>query len=326
MFIQFKSGSEEMLKYTLKRLAMLIVTVLFIACLTFLLMNSIPGSPWLDEKAPSQATLDALNEKYGLDQPWYVQLGKYLNNLIHGDLGVSLNMQKNRPVSDIITEMFPVSARIGLWAIIWATIVGIPLGCISAYYRGSWVDSLLRVVCTIGISIPSFVLASLLLLSFAGSNEATRFFPTIFDESIGFRAYVLPCFALGMYPMCFIARQTRSSMLDSLGQDYIKTARAKGLKNRSIIFKHSLRNALIPVITYLGPQIAFTLCGGFVVEKVFSIPGLGRYFVMSIQNRDYPLIMGTTIFLATFIILMNFFVDILYKVVDPRIELSEGGN
>lgn len=315
-----------MAKYTLKRFLMAIVTLVVVACITFLLMNSIPGSPWLSEKSPSQATIDALNEKYGLDQPKIVQLGKYFENLLQGDMGVSLKMQKNRPVVDIIKEMFPVSAKIGLFSMLWAIIIGVPLGCIAAYNRGKWLDSLLRVICTIGISMPSFVVASLLLSTFAGSNEALRIFPTIFDASLGARAYILPCFSLGFYPMCYIARQARSSMLDSLGQDYIRTARAKGLKNSVIVFKHALRNALIPVITYIGPQVAFVFCGGFVVETVFSVPGLGRYFIQSIINRDYPLIMGTTIFLAAFIILMNLVVDILYKVVDPRITLGKEGN
>ena len=184
---------------------------------------------------------------------------------------------------------------------------------------------ILRVICTLGISMPSFVVASVLLVTLTGDG-ALNLFPSIFDASQGIRAYILPCFALGFYPMCYTARQTRSAMLDSLSQEYIKTARAKGLKNKKIIFKHALRNALIPVITYLGPQVAFTLCGGFVVESVFSIPGLGRYFVQSIQNRDYPVIMGTTIFLATFIILMNLVVDLLYKVADPRISLTKGGD
>lgn len=320
-----KTGSEDMAKYTLKRFGMALITLLVIASLTFLLMNSIPGSPWLSEKSPSQATIDALNEKYGMDKPVIVQLGKYLENIVQGDMGVSLKMQKNRPVIDIITEMFPVSASIGFFAVLWATLVGVTLGCLAAYNRGTWVDSLLRIISTIGISMPTFVVASLLLTTFAGANEALRIFPTIFNSSLGARAYVLPCFALGLYPMCYTARQARSSMLDALGQDYIKTARAKGLRNTTIIFKHALRNALIPVITYLGPEIAFVFCGGFVTETVFSIPGLGRYFIQSILNRDYPVIMGTTIFLAAFIILMNFLVDVLYKVVDPRINFSEGG-
>lgn len=313
-----------MAKYILKRVLMAVITLFIVICITFFLMNAIPGNPWLSEKTPSQATIEALNEKYGLDQPVIVQLGKYLANIMHGDFGVSIKMQKDRPVLDLIASMFPVSATIGVIAILWAILVGVPLGCLAAYKRGTWVDSLLRVICTIGISMPGFVVATMLLYVFAGGIEGMKFFPTIFDGSV--RSYVLPCLALGFYPMCYLSRQTRTAMLDSINQEYIKTARAKGLKNKKIIFKHALRNALIPVITYLGPQIAFTLCGGFVVETVFSIPGLGRYFVQSIQNRDYPIIMGTTIFLAAFIIVMNLVVDLLYKLVDPRINLSKGGN
>ena len=313
-----------MAKYTAKRVVMALLTLLVVACITFFLMNAIPGNPWLSEKTPSQATIDALNAKYGLDQPLIVQLGKYLGNLLQGDFGVSMKMQKNRPVLDIILEMFPVSAKVGIVAICWAVVVGVPLGCLAAYKRGTWVDSLLRVVCTIGISMPGFVVATILLHTLCGGIEGFKIFPTIFDGTL--KSYVLPCAALGFYPMCYLSRQTRTAMLDSINQEYIKTARAKGLKNKKIIFKHALRNALIPVITYLGPQIAFTLCGGLVVEKVFSIPGLGRYFIQSIQNRDYPVIMGTTIFLAAFIIVMNLLVDLAYKLVDPRINLSKGGN
>ncbi|MCI5528693.1 MAG: ABC transporter permease [Blautia sp.] len=312
-------------KYFAKRFGMALLTILLVACLTFLLMNAVPGSPWLSEKSPSEATIAALNAKYGMDKPVYVQLYMYLKNILHGDFGVSLKMQKNREVLSIIKEMFPVSAKVGAIALAWAVLIGVPLGCLAAFKRGKMTDSILRVICTLGISMPSFVVASILLVVFAGGLSSFKLFPTIFDASQGWRAYVLPCFALGFYPMCYTARQTRSAMLDSLNQEYIKTAKAKGLKNDRIIFKHALRNALIPVITYLGPQVAFTLCGGFVVESVFSIPGLGRYFVQSIQNRDYPVIMGTTIFLASFIILMNLVVDLLYKVADPRINLTKGG-
>lgn len=312
-------------KYFVKRVGMALVTIFIVTCATFLLMNAVPGSPWLSEKSPSAATLAALNAKYGMDKPVIVQLGKYLGNLAKGDLGVSLKMQKNRAVLNIILEMFPVSAKVGALALLWAVLVGVPLGCLSAFKRGKLTDSILRVICTLGISMPSFVVASVLLVVFAGGIASLKIFPTIFDASLGWRSYVLPCFSLGFYPMCYAARQTRSAMLDSLNQEYIKTARAKGLKDGKIIFKHALRNALIPVITYLGPQVAFTLCGGFVVESVFSIPGLGRYFVQSIQNRDYPVIMGTTVFLATFIIMMNVVVDILYKLADPRISLTKGG-
>ena len=313
-----------MAKYILKRVLMAVITLFIVICLTFFLMNAVPGNPWLSEKTPTQATIDALNAKYGLDQPVIVQLGKYLENLLHLDFGTSIKMQKDRPVLDIITTMFPISAGIGAIAISWAILVGVPLGCLAAYKRGTWIDSLLRVICTLGISMPGFVIATMLLHILTGGIEGLKLFPTMFDGTA--KSYVLPCLALGFYPMCYLSRQTRTAMLDAINQEYIKTARAKGLKNKKIIFKHALRNALIPVITYLGPQIAFTLCGGFVVEKVFSIPGLGRYFISSIQNRDYPLIMGTTIFLAAFIIVMNLIVDLLYKLVDPRINLAKGGN
>ena len=313
-----------MAKYILKRVLMAVITLFIVICLTFFLMNAVPGNPWLSEKTPTQATIDALNAKYGLDQPVIVQLGKYLENLLHLDFGTSIKMQKDRPVLDIITTMFPISAGIGAIAISWAILVGVPLGCLAAYKRGTWIDSLLRVICTLGISMPGFVIATMLLHVLTGGIEGLKLFPTMFDGTA--KSYVLPCLALGFYPMCYLSRQTRTAMLDAINQEYIKTARAKGLKNKKIIFKHALRNALIPVITYLGPQIAFTLCGGFVVEKVFSIPGLGRYFISSIQNRDYPLIMGTTIFLAAFIIVMNLIVDLLYKLVDPRINLAKGGN
>ena len=313
-----------MAKYILKRVLMAVITLFIVICLTFFLMNAVPGNPWLSEKTPTQATIDALNAKYGLDQPLIVQLGKYLENLLHLDFDTSIKMQKDRPVLDIIITMFPISAGIGAIAISWAILVGVPLGCLAAYKRGTWIDSLLRVICTLGISMPGFVIATMLLHILTGGIEGLKLFPTMFDGTA--KSYVLPCLALGFYPMCYLSRQTRTAMLDAINQEYIKTARAKGLKNKKIIFKHALRNALIPVITYLGPQIAFTLCGGFVVEKVFSIPGLGRYFISSIQNRDYPLIMGTTIFLAAFIIIMNLIVDLLYKLVDPRINLAKGGN
>jgi len=308
-----------MAKYILKRVFMAIVTVFVIATLTFFLMKAVPGNPYVGEKTPPQSVLNAINEKYGLNKPTIVQYGIYLSQLVQLDLGESVKLSKGRPVLEIITEMFPTSASIGAIALAWAVLVGVLLGCISAYNRGKVADSTLRVVCTVGISMPSFVVSTMLLLTLCGEGKP---FDTLFRAG-SWRSYVLPCLALGFYPMCYIARQTRTSMLDALGQEYIKTARAKGLATPKIVLKHALRNAFIPVLTYLGPQIAFTLCGGFVVETVFTIPGLGRYFVQSITARDYPVIMGTTIFLASFVILMNLVVDLLYRVVDPRINLGK---
>lgn len=299
---------------------MALLALLIITCVTFVVMNLVPGGPFLSEKAPSPEVLAALEAKYGLDKPLGEQLVNYLKDLLHGDLGVSFRMQKNRPVTTIIGEMFPISAKVGVFAVLNAVILGIPLGCLAAYNRGKPIDSILRVIMTLGISIPSFVVATLLLVLFSVN---LKILPGTGLAS--WKNYLMPCFALSFYPMCYIGRMTRSSMLDAINADYIRTARAKGLPSRRIIFKHALRNSLIPVVTYIGPMTAYILSGGFVVEKVFSIPGLGRYFIQSILNRDYPIIMGTTIFLAAFVIIMNLLVDVLYKVIDPRITLGSGG-
>ncbi|SBW11582.1 Oligopeptide transport system permease protein OppB [uncultured Eubacteriales bacterium] len=315
-----------MAKFILKRVLMAILTVFVVATVTFGLMQAAPGNPWLAEKNPPQSVIDALNKKYGLDKSVPEQYAIYMGNLLRGEWGVSIKAQKNRPVMDIITEKFPLSAKIGVISLAWAVVVGVPLGCLAAYRRGKMTDSVLRVVSTLGVSLPGFVVATVLMIVFCGGIPSLNIFPGTFNEANGAIGYVLPCFCLGLYPMCYIARLTRSTMLDAINQEYIKTARAKGLKTGKIIFKHALRNAVIPVITYLGPLTAFTLCGGFVVEKVFGIPGLGKFFITSIQALDYPLIMGTVIFLATFIVFMNLVVDLLYKVVDPRINLAKGDN
>jgi oligopeptide transport system permease protein len=305
--------------YIIKRVFLALVTLLFVICLTFILMNTVPGGPFLGEKAISARVLAELEAKYGLDKPLPVQLKNYVVSLFRGDMGVSLKMQKNRPVMTIIGEMFPTSAKIGAIALIWAILAGVGFGCLAAYTRGRWEDSLLQVITTMGIAFPNFVSATVLLVCFAGG--VFHIFPTT-GLSRGAISYVLPCFTLGLTPMCSIARYTRSSMLEVLGKEYIKTARAYGLPVPVLIFKHALRNALIPVVTYLGPITAAVLTGGFVVETVFNIPGLGRYFIQSISNRDYPLIMGTTIFFAALVIIMSFAVDVLYKLIDPRIQLS----
>lgn len=310
-----------MTSYVVKRILMAIFTVLIIACITFFIMNMVPGGPFLSEKSPSEAVRRALEAKYGLDKPLIEQLATYLTDFAKGDLGVSLKLQKNREVSKIIFEMFPVSAKLGLVALIVAIVVGVPIGCVAAYYRGSWIDSTLRVVMTLGVSIPGFVVATVLLVVF---TVKLNWLPGIGLTS--WRHYLMPAFALAFNPMCYIGRITRASMLDAISADYIRTATAKGVKTKTIIFKHALRNSLIPVITYLGPLTAYVITGGFVVEKVFSIPGLGRYFVQSIQARDYPIIMATTIFLASLVVFMNLAVDLLYKLVDPRISLSKGEN
>lgn len=308
-------------KYIITRILQSFLVLMLVATITFLLMNMVPGSPFLSEKPPSPEVMEQLNKKYGLDKPLSVQLKKYLINTLKLDFGVSLKMQKNRPVIEILKEMFPTSAKIGLIALSWSILVGLPLGCLAAYHRGDGVDSFLRVLTTIGISVPGFVVATLLLIFF---GVKLKMLPTMGLGKVS--AYILPCFSLGFNPMCYIARLSRSSMLDVINQDYIRTARAKGVPASKILFKHALRNAFIPVLTYLGPLTASILCGSFVVESVFSLPGMGRYFINSILNRDYPIIMATTIFFAALVIFMNLVVDILYKFVDPRIDITKGGN
>ncbi len=305
-----------MVKYTVKRIGMGLLSVLIVATLTFFLMNLVPGGPFVAEKSMSKAAQQALAEKYGLDKPIFEQYTTYMNDLLHGDMGPSLR-QRGRQVSDIIFSKFPVSARLAGLAVLVALAVGVPLGCVAAYNRGKWADNVIIVFATCGIAIPSFIISVLLLYSF-GMN--LKVLPTVgLNEA---KAYIMPITALALYPSAYITRLMRSSLLDVMGQDYMRTARAKGVSSFKILFKHALRNAVLPVITYVGPMLAALMTGSFVVEKIFSIPGLGREFVSSITNRDYTMIMGTTIILATLVIIANVVVDILYKVIDPRIKLK----
>ena len=308
--------------YIIKRIIVAILTLLLIMSITFLLMNAVPGSPFLTEKSTPEMIARA-NAKYGLDKPLYVQLFNYIRNYLSGDMGTSLKMQEGTPVRKIIFEegKFALSFKLGVRAVIAAVLIGVPLGCLAAYNRGRWVDSVLRVVTTLGVAVPSFVLCAVLLI-FLGVK--LKWVPVISGSLEGWKSYIAPVIGLSFYPMCYVAKLTRTSMLDAINQDYIRTARAKGLKTGRIIFKHALRNSLIPVITYLGPLTAGIVTGGFVVEQTFQIPGLGKYFISSILNRDYPIIMATTVVLATLVIGMNLVVDIAYKLVDPRISLTKG--
>ncbi len=306
--------------YIVKRITVAILTLLVIMCITFLLMNAVPGSPFLTEKSTPEMIAKA-NAKYGLDKPLYVQLFNYIKSYLKGDLGTSLKMQEGTSVSKIIFHQgkFVLSIKLGVYALLLAIIIGIPLGCIAAYNRGKWIDGFLRVLTTIGVAIPTFVLATLLLVTFA---VKLKWLPTLSSSLSGFKSYIMPVISLSFYYTCYVAKLTRTSMLDAINQDYIRTARAKGVKTRSLILKHALRNSLIPVITYLGPVMAGIITGSFVVESTFSIPGLGKYFVQSVLNRDYPVIMATTVVLSALVILMNLVVDIAYKIVDPRITLT----
>lgn len=303
-------------KYILKRLGMAIVTIWVVATLTFFLMNLVPGGPFLSEKAISPKAMEALEAKYGLDKPLSQQYVTYMTDALHGDFGDSLK-QRGRTVMSIISTKFPVSARLGGLAVLTAFCIGVPLGCISALNRGKALDNVIIVIATCGIAVPSFVICTLLMYTL-GVN--LKILPTLGLAS--WKHYIMPVTALAFYPTAYITRLMRSSMLDVLGQDYMRTAKAKGLNQFISLFKHALRNAILPVVTYLGPLLAYTVSGSFIVEKIFTIPGLGGEFIGSINNRDYTVIMGTTIFLATLMVLMNVVVDIVYKLVDPRIKLK----
>ena len=303
-------------KYIIKRVATGLLSIFIVATLTFLLMNMVPGGPFVAEKSISADAQAALNAKYGLDKPLITRYFNYMSGLLKGDMGLSLR-QRGRTVSDIIFSKFPVSARLAGIAVLVALLIGIPLGCISAYNRGKWADNLVIVIATCGIAIPSFISSVLLLYTF---GSKLQLLPTIGLNSA--LSYIMPVTALAIYPTAYIARLMRSSLLDVMGQDYIRTAKAKGLGNFKVLFKHALRNAILPVVTYVGPMLAGLMTGSFIIEKIFTIPGLGREFVSSITNHDYTMIMGTTIVLATLIIAANVVVDILYKVIDPRINLK----
>lgn len=306
---------KKLALYIVKRILLAIVTVFLIITITFFAMHSIPGGPFLSEKSPSAEVTAALEAKYGLDKPLGEQFIEYLKGVIRFDFGPSIK-QRGRMVSDIIMEGFKVSMKIGLAAAIIAIALGLFFGSLAAVFHNKLPDKLIMVLSTAFVAMPSFIIATFLLLIFC---VYLNLLPANGDTVWGL---ILPVIALALYPMSYITRLTRSSMLDVLGQDYIRTARAKGVRPYKVIFKHSLRNAVTPVITYAGPMIAYVLTGSLVVEKIFAIPGLGKYFVSSITNRDYTLIMGTTIFLATLIVIMMLVSDILYKIFDPRVDLS----
>ena len=310
-----------MIKYILKRVGYSLVTLFVLITVTFFLMQLLPGDPFTGEKKIDPAIMANMMAKYGLDKPVWQQYLLYIGNVIQGDLGVSITY--NRSINLMISESFFVSASLGIRSVIFAFIGGVLLGTLAALNRGKFWDSLTMFIAIVGVSVPSFVMAAMLQY-FLGLKLFMATGLRLFAVS-GWGAFnqsLLPVFALGLGTLASISRLTRTSMLDVLGQDYIKTAKAKGLAQSAIIIKHALRNAIMPVVTILGPTIAGLLTGGFVVESVFSIPGLGRYFVQSVQNLDYTMIAGSTIFYGAFLILMNLVVDIAYCFIDPRVKLE----
>jgi ABC-type dipeptide/oligopeptide/nickel transport system permease component len=310
-----------MLVYTLKRLLAGVITVWFIATATFMAMHMVPGDPLMNDKAVSAEIRKNLEQKYGLDKSVPQQYIIYLSNMLKGDFGISFT-QQNRRVNDIIRDHFPVSATLGLLAIFFAATGGVLWGALTALYRNRTPDIVIMFLVILGISVPSFVFAALgqLLLVNINAMVGRSLIPVAGWGTIWHM--LMPSLVLGLGTMALLTRLMRSSMLEIINEDYIKTARAKGLSPTRIFFKHQLRNAILPVITILGPQIAAITTGGFVVELVFAIPGLGRYFVQAVQQLDYTVIMGTTVFYGAFLVLMVIIVDILYGFVDPRVRLQ----
>ena len=308
--------NSKTLKYVLKRIAMAILTIWIVITVTFFVMRAVPGGPFLAEKAVSEAAQKALEAKYGLDKPVMEQYVTYLKDIVtRFDFGPSIKL-RGRMVIDVIIDGMRTSAKLGLFAAGIAMVVGVVLGAVAALQRNKFADKLIMVLTTAFISMPSFIIGSLMVLVL---SVKLGWFPANGETAKGL---VLPIIALSLSPMANITRLTRSSMLDVLGQDYIRTARAKGVSPMKIIFGHALKNSLIPVITYVGPMLAYIVTGSLVIEQVFAVPGIGRAFVSSITGRDYPLIMGTTIVLAMLIVIMNLISDIMYKLVDPRINLE----
>lgn len=308
--------SSKTLLYILKRLLLAALTVFVVITLTFFVMHAVPGGPFASEKAITPAAQAQLEAKYGLDKPLHIQFFSYLKGIFtEFDFGPSLK-KRGMDVIDIISDGMETSVKLGVIAAGVALVVGVVLGSIAALRRNKLIDKVIMVITTAFVSMPSFIVGTLLLIIFAVNLRILPANGTT-DEGL-----ILPIITLALYPMAYITRLTRSSMLDVLGQDYIRTAKAKGVSGAKIIFGHALKNSLIPVITYFGPMLAYIVTGSLVVEQIFAVPGIGRAFVNSITGRDYPLIMGTTIVLATLVVIMNLVSDILYKVVDPRITLE----
>ncbi len=308
---------SKMFLYVLKRVLLGLLAIFIIITVTFFVMHAVPGGPFLSEKAVTPAVTAALEAKYGLDKPLGEQYLTYLKDILfHFDFGPSLK-NRGRDVIDIMTDGFKVSAKLGGTAAICAIFGGLTLGSVAAIFRNKFIDRIIMIVTTAFVAMPSFIIGTLFLMFFC---VKLGWFPANGDAAGG---TILPVITLMLYPMSYITRLTRSSMLDVLGQDYVRTARAKGVGNMGVIFKHALKNACLPVVTYAGPMLAFIVTGSLVVEQIFAVPGIGRRFVSSIINRDYTMIMGTTIFLAVLIIVMTLLCDIIYKLVDPRIDFDK---
>ena len=305
-----------MLKYTLKRFFSMIITLFLIATLTFFLMNAIPGDPFSLERDTPQVIRDSLNQQYGLDKPVVERYFRYMGNLLQGDFGMSMK-QKGQTVVGKVAKTMPVSAVVGLGGVLVGVVIGVLFGIIAALKNGKTFDYVIIIMAIIGVSVPNFVFASLYQRLFA---VELRWLPVAGYK--GFRYLILPIMAAAMQNIAYYARMLRSSMLDTLSQDYIMTAESKGLTRRTVIMKHALRNSLLPMVTSFGPMLAGVLTGNFVIEKIYNIPGIGQAMITAIQGSDYMMIMGLTILFSFITTFMYFVVDILYGIVDPRIRIS----
>jgi ABC-type dipeptide/oligopeptide/nickel transport system permease component len=309
------------LTYTLKRLLQGIVTVWFIATATFVAMHAVPGDPLANQRATNEAIRSNLEQRYGLDRPISEQYVVFMEGILRGDFGISFT-QENRRVNDIIRENFPVSATLGILAVAYAALGGILMGALTALFRNRLPDLVIMLLVILGISVPSFVVAALSQLALVDMNAFLGFSLLPVAGWGTLRHMIVPSMVLGLGTMAYLTRLMRSSMLEITSSDFIRTARAKGLPPARIFLKHQLRNAILPVVTVLGPAIAAITTGGFVVELVFAIPGLGRYFVEAVQQLDYTVIMGTTVFYGAFLVSMVIVVDLLYGWIDPRVRLE----
>ena len=322
---------NNVLKFLVNRILMGLVTLWLVITITFFLLHLLPGDPFQSEKEVSPQIKENLMAKYHLDKPLGVQYVEYLKNVTKGDLGLSMK-ERGRTVNEIIADSFPTSADLGMRAVLFALITGIPLGIIAALKRGKYQDKLAMVIAIIGISVPSFVMAGLMQRYFVDIHNNVLIENGFLPEFLRIKISgwddpskrILPVVALGLYTVALIARLLREKMIEVMGQDYIRFAVAKGVKPSNIVWKHALRNAILPVVTVMGPTIAAVLTGSFVIENMFTIPGLGKYYIDSINERDYTMVLGVTIFYAAFLILMMIITDIVYVLVDPKIKLGKG--
>ena len=318
-----KGAAENVWKYILKRIFYSILTIFFLIMLTFFMMQLLPGDPFVGDKAVDPVVLEELHAKYGLDKPVPEQFVRYVINICKGDLGIDLKTK--RPITQTIAESFPISFELGIRSLIFASIMGFFLGVLAAVKRGTKWDTGAMLIALIGISVPSFIMGAILQY-FLGFKlfqwTGVRVFPILGWNTE--MSKLLPSFALSFGSMASISRLMRTSMLDVMSSDYIKTAKAKGLSKMKIIWRHGVRNAVLPVVTFLGPQAAALLTGAFVVENIFNIPGLGKFFVIGVQNNNYTMITGTTLFYGAFLVVANLIVDLLYGVIDPRVKLAGG--